>query len=500
MRKTLFATAALAALAFAGAASAQNAHTYTIQTNNAGQNSTLRLDSIRVGSNLTGSATSIGNIIDISVPTTNTNQAIAELNSGNGLGSGPQFNNGAQTSNLSAINVAAPGRSDLNSTSAGNVVNLEGQLITQRGNATFSQINNGPAPTTYTYPGGSYTFQNPAQSANLNVSGGSYGEIEGSAGAIGNILSAEGGTVLLTPARIGSTATANNYIPTDVLGQAQTNNGAQYADVYVSRTSFATGSFDGQAVGNSTSIDASLVANVGGHQTNNGAQQTSVNLNFVSSPGATSVNGLSIGNSTAADAPTVTVNGYSDGFGRGDSSIRQINNTGQSTNVTVNSSNLDRVNASAASVGNILSLTGGSVAIAGSNSQVNNGFQQSSLSFNNVVSPGTSSLSSQTVGNVLPLTLTGGASFGFDQTNNAGQNSYLNVNNGSFGTVNASSLSMANSASIVAPTGFIGGMNQTNNAGQFSTTNVNFASFSNLTAGAASVGNSFSVTTGPARP
>lgn len=500
MRKTLLATSALvAAIAFAGAASAQNVHSYPYQVNNARQESNLNISNVAVGHNLTGSATSIGNIIDV---TSVIGQGIAEVNVGTGLGTGPQTNNGQQSSSVSVFGVAAPGVTKLASTAAGNVTNIEGNLVTQRGNGTFSQTNNG--------------YQN----ANLNIHGSSYGSLSATSGAVGNSLLGEGQTVLLTPAA-SSAATIANYIPTAVLGQDQVNNSGQHAQMHIGDTSFNSADFRAQAVGNSTSIDATVVANVGGHQTNNGFQSSYVGLNAVHGIGQTDLTSVAIGNSTAAEAPTVTAYGGAGvpdhGTQRGDSSIRQVNNAGQSADFAVgqyyfpnggeHGGHLDRVNGSAVAIGNILSLAGGSVTVHGDHSQVNNAHQSASARLSYVNAPGSSELTSQAVGNILSVDTTGSSSVSFSQTNNHGSNANINVSNAGFGTLNASSLSMGNNVSIVAPTGFVGGINQTNNGGayyymgdQVARTTIGSASFSNLTAGAASIGNSFSVTTSPTRP
>jgi hypothetical protein len=478
MRKFYLATSALvAALAFAGAASAQNAHVQGLnQVNSADQRARLDISNVTVGRALTASGASVGNIVSIDARDPSI-QGIAELNVGSGLGTGPQSNTGDQFSTVRVADTDVARNADLSSTAAANVVNLEGNLVTQRANATFSQFNSGDAR------------------ARLNIVRSDFDrDLTGVSAAIGNSLSAEGDTVLLTPG-VGNAATQANYIPTDVLGQRQDNSGTQFATLRVRNVDAGSVDLTAQGVGNGVSIDADVTANVGGHQNNTGLQVAYLEARRLDA-GDTDLNSVAIGNTIAAEGPLVTVTGTPSGFGIGDSSIRQFNSGIQVGATSVVNSDLGDANVTGAAVGNVLSFEGGTLVIGGSNSQVNTGLQLAVASVDNTDFNGTADIASQSVGNLLPITQTGSMSIGgFQQSNTGFQMAFTGVNGSSFdGAANIGSTAAGNVLSVEAPGGvYMGGVNQSNTFGQLSLTSISGSNFGNLTAGATSVGNSVSI-------
>lgn len=159
MRKTLFATAAIAALAFAGAASAQSVSvngSYLHNASGSPQVSNVNLNNITVGSSLTGGATSVGTSLNVSAADNITVPGRVH-----------QLNTTGQTATLNANSVTAGRDTVFNATAGGNA-------------ASFS------ADDTLSISGLRQS-NDVGQTANLTIESTSIsGDLEGGATAFGN--------------------------------------------------------------------------------------------------------------------------------------------------------------------------------------------------------------------------------------------------------------------------------------------------------------------------
>lgn len=456
MRKTLLATSAIvAALAFAGAASAQNVSVQSTQINRGAQNATVRIVTPQVGAALTGNGAAIGNLYDIEGA--RVGQGIAEVGSNLGGNAALQGNYADQTSSVTVIAPTASS-ADIASTAAGNAVNISGVQVHTAGSRRLNQLNDATV-----------------QSANLNLDGGLVGGLyEGSAAAIGNTVSAEG----VSSVNLGGGNAGGEL--------RQTNNGRQIANLSVSGGNFGAGDFVGQAAGNAFSATApSVNVGWGTTQTNTNSQSVTANVNGTRAV-TLDVAGTALGNSISLNGGASNGNGTSQANGSTQTSTVNVGAVAVGGDLTVSS----------AAVGNAFSVANtGSTFVAGG-SQTNFGVQSSTL---NLTSNTSNQLigSAQSVGNLLSLSsLNAGANTSMPQLNGTGQTSSLTSNFGVVGgAATLSSLSVGNFTSLTGA-GSIESVTgaQTNQALQSSFTTINSGSFGSLTAGASSIGNVTNVT------
>lgn len=458
MRKALLATSALvAALAFTSAASAQNVSTQNNQRNNATVGTRLTVSGVAVGGNLTGSAVAIGNLYEVSATT---GQGIGEVASNNGAGTGsPQINFGAISSELTVVATQGAGNNSLSSTAAANVINLDAVTATNYGNRVVGQTNNAPVSATTTLSSGAN------QLGNLTVR----------TNALGNSMNYEGSSSV----QLGAGQNGGGLV-------TQINNGPQTA-----YTNFGSGmdarvvTSSTAAVGNSVSATAPTVG-LSVDQTNNANQFATVD--FAGGFQQASVSTSAIGNIVTPTGAFSSASG-----------VDQVNNASQGATTNINSGatfNGGRLTASAAAIGNAISVEGSSVTLVGS--QINNANQTSVLNANGGSWTGGADLSSQSIGNLITADMTGAVNSSMPQTNFGMVSATTNVFGGAFGaSMSANSLAAGNILqveSLSSVEGINGAANQINNGSISSFTNVTGGSFvGNLTAGATSVGNLTSV-------
>lgn len=309
MRKTLFATAAFAALAIAGAASAQTVNLGPLsQQNFRPQTANLTVNNGLVGAALTGGATAVGNLITTDAAiTTHTDFE--------------QANFGGQTANVN-LNGGSFGDSRVSGQAIGNAISVEGS-----------------------YSGSMPMFDNnqkgqdngAAQVSNVALNGGTFrGNLGLSSVAVGNNLSID-----------GSAAFLNRSDPNAANGNLQFNSGTQTANLTVTGGAInGDGNLIAQAVGNALSVDGS--ASVSALNVRNNGTQTA-NATIVNGQ----FNGLTVGASAIGNLSSFTTAAGVQSLG----GLYQHNEgTAQISNTLISNGNFGSLAASATSIGNALSV------------------------------------------------------------------------------------------------------------------------------------------------
>ena len=307
MRKTLFATAAIAALALAGAASAQTVNLGNLnQQNYRPQTANMTVNNALVGAALTGGATSVGNLITTEADVT------THLDF-------EQANFGGQTANVN-LNGGSFGDSRVSGQAIGNAISVEGAY-------------SGSMPVSPTNQRGQ--DNGAAQVSNVALNGGTFrGNLDLSSVAVGNNLTVEGSAAFLNA-------------PYNSNGRLQFNSSAQTANLTVTGGAInGDGNLIAQAVGNALSVDGTAsVSNLSVR--NNGTQTanaTIVNGQF---------NGLTVGASAIGNLSSFTTAGGVQSLG----GLMQHNEgTAQISNTLISNGNFGSLAASATSIGNALSV------------------------------------------------------------------------------------------------------------------------------------------------
>lgn len=320
MRKTLFATAAIAALALAGAASAQNAtigNNGFTQINNANQVGLVLLPNVSVGRVLTVDNIAAGNSASVNA-SADIDVRFDTPRAGGVLGELRQINNGDQL----AVSVLATSTVDSLSSSTrafGNATSLTAvnDDIRIGGNA-IGQVNNGDqlAGTLV------YNSSVPGTSDVLTA-------------AVGNTFSATSGMI-------------EAYSQGGQWSSAQTNNGAQVAGtVVVGSTLLGDSDVSSQALGNNAFFSANNGFTSHFGQTNNGAGQLALTGVSGSTFGSADIGSAALGNNLSITAGTVNqISPY------------QTNNAGQlSATYIGNSAFSGSLVAGAGAIGNNISVT-----------------------------------------------------------------------------------------------------------------------------------------------
>ena len=313
MRKTLFATAAFAALAIAGAASAQTVNLGPLsQQNFRPQTANLTVNNGLVGAALTGGATAVGNLITTDAAIT-THTDFEQANFG-----------GGQTANVN-LNGGSFGDSRISGQAIGNAISVEGSY-------------SGSMPV---YGANQKGQDNGAvQVSNVALNGGTFrGNLDLSSVAVGNSLSIE-----------GSAAFLNRSDPNATNGNLQFNAVPQTANLTVTGGSInGDGNLIAQAVGNALSVEGA--ASVSALRVRNNGTQTA-NATIVNGQ----FNGLTVGASAIGNLSSFTTAAGVQSLGGLYQHNEGVNGT-QISNTLISNGNFGSLAASATSIGNALSVT-----------------------------------------------------------------------------------------------------------------------------------------------
>lgn len=456
MRKTLLATSALvAALAFAGAASAQNVSVRTNQNNTAVVGSNLTINGRAVGGNLTGNSTAIGNLSQV---TARTGQGIAEISA---TGVDAQVNSGAITANAYVESTQAA-NGTFASTAAGNVINLDGISTFNYDGRIVGQNNGGNINATLTLQGG----------AN------SLGNLNANSQAIGNSINADAiGAVQLGAGQGGGGGVVR-----------QTNGGAQTALTnFVFGGNSTTVNASATAVANTISADSPFVG-LSATQINNGDQTATLNFNQGTQAAVVG---------TTAAANVISLNGGSFSTATG---LSQANYADQLATTNINGVSVfngGSLTASASAMGNVISVVQNGTVSLPVGAQLNGATQTAVVNGNGGSVTGAANLSAQGIGNLISVDSNNMVTSAMTQTNYGTVSATTNVFGGAFGTsMAANSLAAGNVLQIDGLQSMSGTITtpQLNGGSITSLTNVVGGSFAgSLNVGATSIGNLSSV-------
>jgi len=466
MRNLFSTTAILAALAFSGAASAQNISVQSNQINTGTVNADLRIDHVTMAGGgprgpvdvIVGSALAVGNVLQTNAPN---GQGVSEAASNNGGTLSPQNNSGAITSDVSFSTTLTPNSVSLSSGAVGNLATLDGVSVVNSGNRVLGQVNSGNVVSTLTLQGGGYNT----------------GDLKASSLAIGNNLSADGSSTV----QLGAGQNGGGIL-------TQTNTGGQTAT-----TNFVFGgdsrnlTASATAVGNVLSADAPTVG-VTMTQNNAGPGQVA---NLTINQGAQQI----VGSSTAMGNLVAPTGGSFSSAG----GLVQVNSAQQTANTSfqgVSVFNGGTANGSATAVGNAIQIAQiGPISLSGS--QSNTGAVTANLDATGGYT-GAATFSSQGFGNLVAATTDGSFGSGMPQTNSGAIMASASIDGNTFGETSLSSLAIGNALQVRAGVseGINGAANQTNSGPVMSSTTVSLGSFTGLNASSTAIGNLTTVSTG----